>query len=83
MKVALAIQTYKLMPMHRGSSTACLLHQSILLMSTEISLTVAKYYGSSVFNPSIMRSDFRKGKTLRLSMSLPEGLRSPTLTGLK
>ena len=41
---------------------------NLVNVSTEISLTVAKYYGSSVFNPSIMRSDFRKGKTLRLSI---------------
>ena len=64
MKVALAIQTYKLMPTEGVQLHVFSTMESILLMSTEISLTVAKYYGSSVFNP-----DFRKGKTLRLSMS--------------
>ena len=55
----------------------------LVSISGEISSVVAKYLGSSTFNPSFMESESRKGKIRSLSMSLAEGLISTIFTGSK
>ena len=64
-----------------GSSLAWLLHHSVLETSDETPSAFDIYKGSSLFKLSIMESELRNGKALRLSMSQQVGLSSVSLDG--